>query len=116
MPEARPPCAVQHLHTSLQRSVVPAASVGILATPRSRLPTCQELEPRISRERFVGYAPRLKILAALALLGIAAPAVSAEYFAYQGELKFTSSSLPTCTPLSTGTFHVVIVGRNGGPF
>jgi CHAT domain-containing protein len=63
----------------------------------------------------VGYAPRLKILAALALLGIAAPAVSAEYFAYQGELKFTSSSLPTCTPLSSGTFHVVIVGRNGGP-
>jgi CHAT domain-containing protein len=57
---------------------------------------------------------KLQILAALALLGVAAPA-SADYFVYQGELQFTSSSLPTCTPLSTGTFHVAIVGRNGGP-
>jgi CHAT domain-containing protein len=64
----------------------------------------------------VGYARRLQMIASLALLGAAAPAASAEYFAYQGELRFTSSSLPTCTPLTTGTFHVVIVGRNGGPF
>ena len=64
----------------------------------------------------MGYARRLHMIAALALLGAAAPAASAEYFVYQGQLQFTSSSLPTCTPLSTGAFHVVIVGRNGGPF
>ncbi len=65
----------------------------------------------------MGYKPSslLKITAALTLLAIAGPA-SAEYFTYQGQVQFQPSSMPTCAPLSNGTFHVAIFGRNNGPF
>jgi CHAT domain-containing protein len=64
----------------------------------------------------VGYRPHRpwRIVAVLALLSAAAPA-SAEYFSYQGQLQFQPSPASTCTPLSTGTFQVTIVGRNNGP-
>jgi CHAT domain-containing protein len=56
----------------------------------------------------------VKTVAALAFLGVAAPA-SAEYFSYEGELQFQPNPGSVCSPLSSGTFHVVIFGRNNGP-
>lgn len=53
----------------------------------------------------------LGLAAALTLLALSAPA-SAEFFTYQGELQFQTSSNPLCTPLSSGRFHVVIFGQS----
>jgi CHAT domain-containing protein len=63
----------------------------------------------------VGYKPSslLKAAAALLLLSVAAPA-SAEYFTYQGEIQFKSTSDPVCSAMSAGTFHVALFGHNEG--
>ena len=57
----------------------------------------------------------VKSLAALSLTGAAAPAL-ADYFIFQGQLEFQSAPGTACAAMSTGSFHVVIVGRNqAGP-
>ena len=53
----------------------------------------------------------VKFLAALSLAGLAAPAM-ADYFSFQGQLEFQNASDTPCAAMSSGSFHVVIVGRN----
>lgn len=53
----------------------------------------------------------LKVVAAMVLTGVAAPA-SADYFVFQGELEFKTSPGTPCAAMSAGVFKVVIVGRN----
>ena len=53
----------------------------------------------------------LKVIAALLLMSVAAPA-SADYFTFQGELEFKTTPGSVCAAMSSGSFHVVIVGRN----
>ena len=55
----------------------------------------------------------LKVIAALLLVGVAAPA-SADYFTFQGELEFKTTPGSVCAAMSSGSFHVVIVGRSQG--
>jgi len=55
----------------------------------------------------------LKVIAALLLVGVAAPA-SADYFTFQGELEFKTAPGSVCAAMSSGSFHVVIVGRSQG--
>jgi CHAT domain-containing protein len=56
-----------------------------------------------------------KLVAALMLTGIAAPA-SADYFVFQGRLEFKPAPGTPCAAMSAGEFNVVIVGHSqSGP-
>src|ERR1700682_655917 len=63
----------------------------------------------------VGNRPSslLKAIALLTLLAVAAPA-SADYFTFEGELKFEASPNAMCAAMSAGTFQVRISGRSDG--
>jgi CHAT domain-containing protein len=55
---------------------------------------------------------RLRLFAALLLYAVASPAF-ADYFTFQGQLEFKTTPGTVCAAMSSGSFHVVVIGRNG---
>ncbi|HEY2779281.1 MAG TPA: CHAT domain-containing protein [Steroidobacteraceae bacterium] len=52
-----------------------------------------------------------RTLAALSMAGAATPAL-ADYFTFQGQLEFQAAPGTACAAMSSGSFHVIVVGRN----